>query len=635
MKTSQEFNDFIGAWENAELQITDKISYKIRDVINKNDELFHGKFENPTDGTFTKIFYNIGFVIFRTVFQVIVKTIGTKDIQMHSLNGKGIQAVALLRLAIQSYLKRIKFGTFLNDLCYFLKDGTTYVKIVDGLPVICNNHNIVRPPYGGTVQETGIGEKVLYSWQDMQSHKKEWKDSWTEIEKLKLLMDKKQVKDFIVYEYWNEHAFNDKNECPTESELKEGKYKTHKGCIKYLDIQFTEPNDRTRTQEPSEWQPYLELERFITPHKKKRTSKRMRDKLGEYEELYPYKELHFIKVPGRTLAFSIFELISGIIEAYNRKMNLHDKKDILDLMGVFKHKKNNNSPSIAQQLLNNIQNGTVVEMEIDEDLERLIIDTKTGELLASTDKLFELARQIIGVSMSGTGIDMPATTTATTAVLNKQTQQTTFEYAIEQVSIFLTELFDDFFLETILDELSAEDLIMVSGDKVEIQELDKFFTEQMALRNSERRYKEIETAKGDVSWADVNMLEGIQEAEIQGNLDELKKFGDKRWAELKKEVLKHLNYSFEFYVNNESFDKNTKIQNLLAMRQNTELSSKKIDMTLMDLMGENPKAFEKTPEEIKAEMDMLQQKTAIENTGLGVPSPMTPGKEFATNNPMV
>lgn len=619
-KTSQDFQDFIDAWENAELQITDKIRYKIRDVVNKNDELFHGKFENPNDGTFTKIFYNIGFVIFRTVFQVIVKTIGTKDIQMHSLNGKGIQAIALLRLAIQSYLKRIKFGTFLNDLCYFLKDGTTYVKIVDGMPIICNNHNIVRPPYGGTVQETGIGEKVIYSWQDMQSHKKEWKESWGQIEKLKEVMDKKQVKDFIIYEYWNEHDFDGK---------------IHKGCIKYLDNQFTEPNDRTRNQEPSEWQPYLELERFITPHKKKRTSKRMREKLGEYEELYPYKELHFIKVPGRTLAFSIFELIAGIIEAYNRKMNLHDKKDILDLMGIFKHKKNNASPSIAQQLLNNIQNGTVVEMEVDEDLDRLIIDTKTGELLASTDKLFELARQIVGVSMSGTGIDMPATTTATTAVLNKQSQQNTFEYAIEQVSIFLTELFDDFFLETILDELTAEDLIMVSGDKVEIEELDKFFTEQMALRNSEARYKQIEKEKGDVSWDEVNMLEDLQTAEIQANLDELKKFGDKRWAELKKEVIKNLNYSFEFYVNNESFDKNTKIQNLLLMRQNTQLSSKKIDMSLMDLMGENPKAFEKTPEEIKQEMDMLQQKTAIENTGLGVPAPMTPGEEFSSNNPII
>lgn len=617
-QSTKDFEAYINAHENSELQITSSIKYKIRDVIDKNDELFHGKFEQPKDGTFTKIFYNIGFSIFRTIYMVVSASIGTKDIQLTSTNGEGIEVLALLRLAIHSYLKRIKFGTFLNDLCYFLKDGTTVVKIVDGQPKIVSNHNLVRPAYGEGIQETGVAERCTYSWSEMQSHKEDWKDSWAQIEKLKSKMDEEKVSDFIIYEYWNEHDFEEKG--------------IHKGCIKYLDITNTNANDRAINPNPTGWTPFIELERFITPHTRKRTSKRMSAKLGNKEELYPYKELHFIKVPGRTLGFSIFELIAGIQEAYNRKMNLHDKKDILDLMGVFKHKKNASSPSVAQQLLNNIESGTVIEMEIDEDLERLIIDTKTGELIASVDKLFELARQIVGVTAQATGIDMPATTTATIGILNKQTQKTTYDFAAEQLSIFLTELFDDFFLETILDEMTSEDWNLIMGDVTELKEIDRYLVEGAVKEKSIKRYTELEKMQGDVSWEQIQMLEDLETAEIESLCVELEKKGSNRWAQLSKELLKNLNYIFEFYVNNESFDKNVKIQNMLTLRANTDLSTKRIDMTLMDLMGENPKQFEKTEQEKQEEMQILKEKTAIENPQ--VPTAMPDSTSFINANPI-
>ena len=54
---------------------------------------------------------------------------------------------------------------------------------------------------------------------------------------------------------------------------------------------------------------------------------------------------------------------------------------------------------------------------LDEDLQRLPIDGSAGELLAITGKLFELARQIVGVTAQGAGQDMPSTTTATVAIV--------------------------------------------------------------------------------------------------------------------------------------------------------------------------------------------------------------------------
>jgi hypothetical protein len=107
--------------------------------------------------------------------------------------------------------------------------------------------------------------------------------------------------------------------------------------------------------------------------------------------------------------------------------------------------------------------------------------------------------------------------------------------------------------------------------------------------------------------------------------------GDMRWADIKKSFLKNLNYQFEFYVANESFDKNVKIQNLMSLRQNPNLSGERIDMAILDLLGENSKHFMKTEEEKAQE----QQMALMEATGGQPPAPMTPGQEFSEANPIV
>jgi len=591
--SSSQFEEFITNFEKGDFQLTDKVSYNIRTVIQNNEKMFHGKFDTAKDGTFEKIFYNIGFILFRTVYQNT--DIDTKDINLRSTNGFAIPVVSILKLAVAQYLRKIKFGTFLNDLRYFIKDGTLVVKIVDGELKFVKNENIVIPPWSDGIQTTGLAEKCYYSWEECLANKERWGEAWHYVEELYSRRDEGMT-EIPIYEYWHEaDNFPDK----------EG---WHKGCTKYLDISGLEASERKRVKNPSEWQAHIELESFSTPEKRRRKIAALRKKFGELEELYPYKELHFIKVPGRWLSFSVFELVAGIQEAYNRKMNLHDKKDILDLMGVFKHQKGTSQASLTQALLQNIESGTIIDLEVDEDLERLIIDTKTGELIANVDKLFSLARQIIGVTSQGAGEDMPATTTATVAIANKQTQQTTYDFAIEQLSLFLTELFEEFYLEKIVEDLSEEELIQITGDPSELEELDKYFISQQVFREAEK-YKEL------VGFYPSQME---LDAEMQRLTQEQKGNKDMRFVELKKELLENINVIVEFYVNNEGFDKQSMINNIKErlLDPNSTLSKKKLEATYLDLIGLSGRQFAKSEQELKDELALMQAKANIDNSAI-------------------
>lgn len=588
--------DYIQEYEAGTLQITDTISYSVKDVLQENRRLYHSKFQNPLDsGGLEKIFYNIGWIVFDTLYRNT--DVDTKDINLRSTNGNAIPLVALIKMAVQSHLRKTNFGTFINKVRRnILKDGTCLVKMVDGAPEVVDLLNVVRPPHGSPIQDTGCAERVFMTYDEVMSYREEYSEHWAEIQSLWERLQKEGLSEFTIYEHW----------CIDEFD---GKYQ--KGCIKYLDNTITEPED---TQSNTDWTPYIELERYKTPYKRLRKSKRMQKALGKYEPLYPYKEVHFIDVEGRWLGFSVFELVSGLLNDYNEKMNLKRKKDLLDLRGLFVHKKGKMGGSLTQEWLEELETGTTISLEQDEELDRLITSPVTMELITSVDKLFELARQITGTTAQGTGEEMPASTTATVAVVNQKAAQTSYDVVIEQISLFLVEFFEDFYLDVILDELSQEDLIDITGDPSELEELDKVFVDNLVYAEAEK-YK---------AKTGLYPIPQEVEAERQKIMQELGKHSDMRWVELKKPLYKLVHFAIEFFVNNESFDKNTQIKNILQVLadQNFTGSRKKLYAQLLDLIGLSGKQFEKTDEEIKEELDMMQAKAMAGSAPMGGGAPM-------------
>lgn len=605
-----EIKKFITEYENGTVKVTPQVSYNLKDVIDESYRLYNAKFETDTDNAgVRKIFYRMIWVIFRTI--VMSSDIDLKDINIRSLNGKGIRTLALVKLAVHSHLLRTFFGKYIDkvmaDMVWF---GTSITKRFNGRVDSVDLRNIIRPPHIKDIQESGIAELCYYNYDEIQSYKDQWKENWLAVESLWEKMQEVGETRFKIIEYWTWF---------------EQDGKTHKGCIKYLDNTLKRPDEG---EEAVDWNPYLEVDRFITPYKKKRTSKWLREKLGDEEEMFPYEQIDLFDAPGRWLGFGCAELLSGLQEHYNETFNLKRKKDILDLRGIFIHNYSPTSNSLRQEFLDNFETGDVVQLAQDESLQRLVIDTKTAEFINNVDKLYEIMRLVMGVTAQGTGEELPGSTSATGVKVNYAAQVTTYDYVRERMHHFVQALFMNGYFEDIMDEISNEDMAAIVGDPKDLATLDKPLIENAVRQKTVERYNYIQETKGEVTFDDVYMLQELEDAEIKVLTEELQKMGDTRWASVKKKLLKGLNYVIEFFVNNETFDKQSKLEMYQAMLANPNYSGsrKAIEDAIFDLMNENPRQFDKTPDEKAAEVEMMRNELLGKNA-----TALTGGENAAMN----
>lgn len=607
---------FITEYERGCVQVTPSISYNLQDVINTSYRLYAGKFEEPVDSTgLKKIFVNMGLAIHRSLFYA--SDIDTKDLQMRAANANSIPVTYLLRMAVNHHLKVTGFSRFIDDVRHdMIAFGSSVVKIVNGKLYHVDLRNIVRPPHIADLQQSGIVERVFWTMDDVlamnlnRSQKADVNALWAK-------MQKEGQNLFTGYEFW---TYDDFDVTETNNGTTEELKKYTKGCIKYLDRELIRPEE---DREAGEWSPFLELDRFVTPYKRKRQSKDMIAKLGEYELMFPYKQVDFMRPKGRWLGIGVFELIAGLQEYYNEKWHLYRKKDILDLRGIFKHKKGVTGSSLEQKWLDQLETGFTVELDQDEDIERLVVNMNTGEFLASIDKIYEIARQVVGVTAQGVGQDMPSTTTATVALANQKTQQTTYDYIIEQMSIFLVELFDELYFETIMDELTQKEMAQIVGSPAELEELDVYFVDNLIYSEAEKYKKTF----------GIYPTEDELDAERDRLLQEHAKMGDMRFAEIKKDIVKSAQYTIEFYVNNEKFDKGVQIQNIIRVLQDPNYtgSREKLNESLLDLLGLQGRNYRKSEKEKQEALlqSFLQARGEQQPGATGAPTGavLPPGQE--------
>ena len=579
---------FISEYQNGTVQVSDDISYSTKDVINENYRIYNGKMKSGKDSDgLEMIMLNIAWIIYRTLFYG--SDIDTKDAQVRSLNGRGIQIMPLLRMAIVSHLNRIGFNDFIDDVRSDMSAfGSVLIKIVDGVPKTVDLRNAVIPPHEDDVQKVGLVEYQFWSYDKCLRHKDDWgKDNWKIVDEVFEKNSVTGIYEIKLIEFW------------TFQEMKDGK--VHKVSERSIDMSNIDPSI---FDDKDTWKPSVVLETFKTPYKRRRATAYLRKKYGEYEELFPYLYFPFIKIKGRGLGLGVFEMLLGTNTLFNERWYYARKKDIMSLLSVIVHKVKDGNRSLEQQNLANLTTGAVVQIGLDEDLQRLPIDGSAGELLAITDKLFELARQIVGVTAQGAGQDMPSTTTATVAIANKQTQQTTYDFLIERVGICMKQLFQDFYLEQIIDELTEEEVVSITGSTRELEEMDKWLVQNAVNKAvvDEFNLTGVYPTQEEYEYLKVSAFES------------LKALGKNRFPSFKKQIFKDIDYYLEFYINNEGFDKAVKIQNLMQILQmNTTLSREQIEAVIIDSMGENARQFEKTDEEKQRELEMAQAAAMAES----------------------
>lgn len=579
-------NLFLSDYQNGNVKITEDISYSIYDVLKSNRRLYHGMFKEPNEPSgFKKLFFRIGYIVYDTIYRNT--DIDTKDINLKNTNNRAIPIVGMLGGAVRSHLIRTGFGDFVNELRQVgLADGSCLVKMVNGKLEIVDLLNVVKEPYLNDLQEGSVAERMFWTWDDLLAMKEDIPAStWAMIEQLKESKEKNNDSTFVGYEFWTRGMFQNG-----------GKEKFGKGCVKYLDFEDFKP-ERVLLPNPENWAAQQELYRFRTPYKRKRQSELEKKRLGEWEEIYPYRQWDVVRVRGRAIGFGPFELTMGIQEYYNELHNTNRKAQQLANRGILVHKKGANSNSLTQEFISRLDVGGTISLDNDESIERLNVAAFTADVIASADKLFELARMITGTTAQGTGEGLPANMPATTSAINARSAQTTYDVVIESLSLFLSGLFNDFYLAEVIAELTERELIDITGNPAELKELDAFLIDSFVYSEAER-YKRETGMYPDEEKVDGERTRLMQYfASMKGT----------RWANIQKMLIDKLEFIATVVVNNEAYDKGVTVQDIQALlaNPNLTLSRNKLEMEKLSLMGLDAKQFEKSPEEIKQEQAAL------------------------------
>lgn len=575
---------FLADYQNGNVKITEDISYSIYDVLRTNRRLYHAVFKDPTEPSgFKKLFIRIGYIVFDTLYRNT--DIDTKDVNLKNGNNRAIPIVGMLGGAVRSHLIRTGFGEFINEVRQVgLSDGSCLVKYVNGKLEQVDLLNVVKEPYLNDLQEGSVAERMFWTWDDILAMKEEIPaETWGMLEQLHEKKEEQNDSTYIGYEMWTRGMFKNP----------QGDEKYGKGCIKYIDFGEFVPSIQGVVTNPENWEPQQELYRFRTPYKRKRQSELEKQRLGEWEEIYPYRQWDVVKVRGRAIGFGPFELTAGLQEYTNELYNTNRKAQQLANRGIMVHKKGINSNSLTQEFINSLDVGGVISLDNDEDISRLNVTAFTADVITSADKLFEFARMITGTTAIGTGEGLPASTPATIGAINAKTAQTTYDVVIESLSLFISGIFNDFYLAEILRELTARELVDITGDPSDLKELDAFLVDNFVYNEAER-YKEQTGMYPDEEQVDAER-ERLRQA--MGTMK------GTRWASLRELVIDKLDFIATVVVNNEAYDRNVTVQNIQAMLAdpNLTLSRRKLEMEKVSLMGLDPKQFEKSPEEIKQE----------------------------------
>lgn len=578
----KEIEEFIATYENGDIQVSDDVSYSMREVNEESLRLYNGQFKSGKieSSGFIRAFMRKAWVVYRTLIQG--SDIDLKNMNIRSTNGIKVRFTSLMKMAFISHLERVMFGELMDkilaEMCWF---GSSIVKRFDGTVDTVDIRNYITEVNIQDPQQRRHLEMVHYSYDRMQSHKDDWKDNWDTIEGVWDEMQKQNESQFKILEFW---TFDD-----------EGK----KICVKALDRTITEKNHYNR---PSDWTPFVQLDVFKTPYKRRRKSKKMRKELGEDEDIFPYNQFDLFKVFGRQQSMGCGELLADISIVYNTVFNTTVKNIQKASLGVNVHNSVqgiNGLTELLQENISNLLEGGVISLAPGESLDTLKVDARLQDFTVIEEKLYEIMRQLIGITAQGTGEEMPASTSATQASINQQVAQTVFDYTRERFHHGMKRLFNDGYDQDIWDEIDEQELTAIVGDPTQLEELDNFLIDKAMER-----------------WA-ISLKEQTGMYPTQEEYDmtreqlhqELMAQGDMRFPAIKKAIADEMEYLIEFDITQEAFDYKTRYEALTGIKNDpTSTKSKaKVEDELLSLQGLNPRQYDKSKEELMQEEQMRMQ----------------------------
>ena len=548
-KVIQIMRDEKTEWEEGQVWATDKVHYKMRDIIQKARKNYLGKFDVKKDEVTGRKKYFVPLT--EDMTETVVKNIDldTLDINIRSTNPNGYASSNILRYLISYFMRKNYWGEILNEMLrLFCIDGTVILKNLKNYDKKLNRQviksrivdrtNFIIDPSEDNIQEAGavIERNVLrkseiekYPWKNV-----EYVSETTSFNRLNTLIGaevKTQVPYVEVFERWGELPIG-----------KDGKWVSAVAIVSDLDAN-----------------PVVHL---VKENKK---------------GIKPYEECRYRKLFGRWDGRGIGEMLIPLQRYLNETVNLRINAARIAQLGLFKVRKGS---GITRQLLKSLISGGAIPVTRMEDIAELRVPDIKESSYRDEETTYNWAQKVTGAFDVSRGEGLPASQPATTAMLQEKGSKSGFNLIQENLGMFLSRVFERHIIPLLIENLKMDDVISIVGSPKELKELDNNY-----INKKTRDYYVDSMKKGKLpSGEDVAMFKDLQQ-------QKLNKFGKNRYLSDLKKVLSGWEYEVQIFVTKESFNKAVIVQQLNELLINysqvpgTNLDTDAIFKEILDLMG--------------------------------------------------
>jgi hypothetical protein len=282
----------------------------------------------------------------------------------------------------------------------------------------------------------------------------------------------------------------------------------------------------------------------------------------------PYEGVAFEDAPNRYPGRGIGEKLIFLQIYLNTLYNIRRNNNLKMMNQLFKFRENAGiTPDKIAQL---VAGGAIGVRDMD-DIDR--IDTRNigfSDSLNEEQNLIGVANRVSSTQEPASGEQMPSSMPATNAIIQSQGVKSSHQLRQERFGLFLSRVFKN--------QLAPELKSIYKGREIRVEKDDKF--DQLKRR---KIALELENMKGEI---DLDAEKKRLEREMDDNDFFLKI----------EEGLDFQDYEIEFFVTDETLDKNTILQSLQQILFNypkiaPDEASKKILAEIYDLLGLDPSAL--------------------------------------------
>jgi hypothetical protein len=545
-------------WEVATAFVTDRVSFKMRQLIRIFRKNYYGIFDVPIDQytNLEKTWYPLTEINVEAVMKNI--DLDQKDINFRARTSEGAEITDVTRAAVKNKLSTIYFGQKLDDFERMMAiDGTavwkTYeergkliIKQVDLLNIYIDpttpsiqeayrftERTLMFPEeiigMNGWINTEGIDQNVIEGLPRTDPY---WMNRSSQVNSNVKLID--------VYEMWGQIPLS----------LITGNW-----------------NDNN-----VEVAGHIVVSGIDSPGKERAHVIERNTKVDkEGNSLKPYEECWYTRVPNRWYGRGIAEKLLTLQIYANIVFNVRINRSRVSQLGLFKMKK---GAGITPQMLARLPSNGVVVLNNLEDLEQMVVQEVGESSYKDEEVINDISERLTNAFQVATGENLPASTSATEASLQTASVKSGFALVKDALGGFLERWMDRHALKIIAKELTAGEIVRITSDEDTFGELVERVAHFKAMEALDKSFEE-------------GYLPSPQEIqqEIEHVKEKMRK-GD-MFVKLVRDIIAD-ELETKMYVTNEEMDVTITIQNLLEMMKVAPQYSDQIIKQTVDLMGLSP-----------------------------------------------